>query len=238
MTSATLYRLGGWSAIVGGVLLAANAFAHVFVNDLVTPTELVGLPPELWHVPGVVGIVLVLFGLIAIYLRQFHQTGKLGLIGFVLLVVGIAIGAGYSMVFHAVFMPALEELSPRLPGEFSNLTTTAEVIRGIVVQAFGLGLGAILFGVATIRGGALPRIGGWLFIVAALFSAANQVTPALQFISVPSFALGFIWLGAALRKTVEPPPTPPGLTTSPQYETAPPRARFSLPPTRPVPPAP
>ena len=88
----------------GGVLLAADTFAHVFVWDTVTPKELLGLRPELWHVPGVVGIVLVLFGLIAIYLRRFQETGRLGLIGFVLSVVGIVIGAGFSMIFHTFFM--------------------------------------------------------------------------------------------------------------------------------------
>lgn len=77
-------------------------------------------------------------------------------------------------------------------------TTDAHGIRGVIVQALGLGVGAILFGVATIRGKVFPALAGWAFILAALFAAANEVFSAGQLISRAMFGVAFVWLGSAL----------------------------------------
>lgn len=201
MTNTSLFRLGAWSAIVGGVLMLLDVVAHLFVDDTLEPSTLGGLSHELWHVPGIAGIILVLFGLFAIYLRQSSQTGGLGLTGFVLLVVGVTLGATYSTVFHGLFVPAIDGLQSGLFEELVDNTTGAQFVRGVVVQALGLGIGAILFGIATIRGRVLPAIGGWLFVAAALFAAANQFFDAAQLISRALFALAFIWLGFAVLST-------------------------------------
>ena len=90
--------------------MAIDVVAHLVVDDTLEPSTLGGLPHELWHVPGIAGVLLVLLGLIAIYLRQADRIGKVGLTGFVLLVVGITLGAVYSTTFHGLFLPAIEEL--------------------------------------------------------------------------------------------------------------------------------
>jgi len=197
--AATLMRAGSWAAIVAGVLLAVDLVAHFFVDDTFRAARLAGMPHELWHVPGVVGVVLALFGLMAIYARQARQTGRLGLVGFVLLTIGVVVGAAFSVIFHAIFLPALEQAAPTLVEGFLNTATPAEVVRGIVVQALGLGLGALLFGLATVRARVLPPVGGWLFVAAALLAAANQVTLAAQVVSRLAFALGFVVLGIGAR---------------------------------------
>ncbi|MHC4163104.1 MAG: hypothetical protein ACYSUM_13330 [Planctomycetota bacterium] len=198
MTATSLFRLGAWSAVLGGVLMAIDVVAHLFVEDTLEPSALGGLPHEVWHIPGIVGIILVLLGLIAIYLRQADQIGKVGLAGFVLLVVGITLGATYSTVFHGLFVPAIEGLQSGLFAELVDSTTVAQFVRGVVVQALGLGIGAILFGIATIRGRVLPAIGGWLFIAAAVFAAANEAFSEAQLVARVLFAVAFIWLGFAV----------------------------------------
>jgi hypothetical protein len=198
MTATSLFRLGAWSAIAGGGLMAIDVIGHLFVDDALKPSTLGGLSHEVWHIPGIAGIILVLLGLMAIYLRQADQIGKTGLTGFVLLVVGITLGANYSTLFHGLFVPAIEGLQSGLFEELVDSTTGAQFVRGVVVQALGLGIGAILFGIATIRGRVLPAIGGWLFIAAAVFAAANQALSEAQLISRTLFAAAFIWLGFAL----------------------------------------
>lgn len=189
----------GWFAISGGFLLAVDGVAHLFVQDTVTSQELLGLPHELWHLPGVVGIMAAMFGLIGIHLRQATRAGKLGQAGFVLLMVGVTLGAAYSIIFHGVFLPSLERLQEGLFEEFiDNGTSTAQLVRGITVQALGLGIGAILFGVATIRARVLPRIGGWLMIAAAISGAAQEGFAGAQLISRLLFAATFLVLGSAL----------------------------------------
>lgn len=200
MTSRSLFRLGGIAAITGGVLMAADVLMHLFVDDRLQPADLVGLPHEVWHVLGIIALPLVLLGLIAAYLGQAQEAGKLGLWGFVLLVFGMTIGAIYSTVFHGLFLPAIENVEAGLFETLVDNTTAAQFYRGVVVQALGLGLGAILFGVAIIRGKVFRALMGWFFIAAALFAAANQVFEEGQLVSRALFALAFIGLGVELRR--------------------------------------
>ena len=185
--------------------MGLDVVAHLFVDDTLTTAQLGGLAHELWHLPGIVGLPLALLGLIAIYVRQHHSAGKVGLWGLVLLTFGITIGAIYSTVFHGLFLPAIENLEAGLFERLVNNTTAAQFYRGVVVQGLGLGLGAILFGIGTIRGGVFPVYTGWMFIVAALFAAANQVFPSGQLISRALFAVAIAWMGLALTRLVESP---------------------------------
>lgn len=199
VSKSSLLRLGGLSAVIGGGLLGLDVVLHLFVDDTLTPADLGGLAHEAWHVPGIFALPLVLLGLIAIYLAQARESGSMGMWAFVLLVVGMTVGAVYSTVFHGFFLPAIENIETGLFEMLVDNTTAAQFYRGIIVQALGLGLGAVLFGVATIRAKVFPFWSGWLFIAAAAFAAANQVWAEGQLVSRALFAVAFIWLGIALR---------------------------------------
>lgn len=202
VSASTLFRLGGLSAVIGGVFLGLDVVLHLFVDDTLTPADLNGLAHEAWHAPGIIALPLVLLGLVAIYLAQARESGRNGLWGFVLLVVGMTVGAVYSIVFHGVFLPAIENIETGLFEKLVDNTTAAQFYRGVIVQALGLGLGAVLFGVATIRGKVFPVWTGWLFVAAATFAAANQVWAEGQLVSRALFAVAFIWLGIDLRKRI------------------------------------
>lgn len=117
---------------------------------------------------------------------------------FPLLVLGMTVGAIYSTIFHGLFLPAIEGRGSGLFETLVDNTTAAQFYRGVVVQGFGLGLGAILFGVATARG-RLSAAAGWVFIAAAVLAGVNQVWVAAQLISRSLFAIAFVWLGVRLR---------------------------------------
>ena len=199
VTGSMLFRLGGLSAVIGGALLGLDVVLHLFVDDTLTPSELGGLAHEAWHVPGIIALPLALLGLVSIYLMQSRESGRMGLWGFVLLVVGMTVGAVYSTVFHGVFLPAIENIETGLFEKLVDNTTAAQFYRGVVVQALGLGLGAVLFGIATIRAKVFPVLTGWLFVAAAVFAAANQVWAEGQLVSRAMFAVAFVWLGMELR---------------------------------------
>lgn len=199
VTSRSLFRLGGLAAVIGGGLMVVDVILHLFADDTLRPEDLGGVAHELWHVPGIVALPLALLGLVAIYLRQSTETGRLGVWGFSLLVIGMTVGAIYSTIFHGIFVPAIENIESGLFERLVDNTTVAQGIRGVIVQALGLGVGAILFGAATIRGKVFPALAGWTFILAALFAAANEVFSAGQLISRVLFGVAFVWLGIALR---------------------------------------
>ncbi|MHC4409106.1 MAG: hypothetical protein ACYS0F_08900 [Planctomycetota bacterium] len=194
-----LFRLGGMAAVIGGGLMVLDVMLHLLADDTLRPTELGGLAHELWHLPGMVALPMALLGLVAIYLKQSTETGRLGLWGFFLLVIGMTVGAIYSTLFHGIFLVAIENLEAGLFERLVNNTTAAQFYRGFVVQALGLGLGAILFGVATIRAKVFRTAAGWMFVAAALFSAANEVLPGGQLIGRTLFGAAFLWLGVELR---------------------------------------
>lgn len=180
--------------------MALDVAMHLSVDDRVVPEKLAGLPHELWHIPGIVALPLILLGLVAVYVDQSTEAGAFGLWGFVLLVFGMTIGAIYSTVFHGIFLPAIEGVEQGLFDTLVNNTTAAQFYRGVVVQGLGLGLGAILFGVATIRSRVFPAATGWLLIAAAALAAANQIFEEGQLISRALFAASFIWLGTISRR--------------------------------------
>ena len=203
MTNNNLLRLGGLAAITGGSLMALDVLLHLFVDDTLAPAKLGGIPHEAWHIPGIIALPLALLGLVAVYLYQASKTGKLGLWGFGLLILGMTVGAIYSTIFHGLFLPAIEGLEPGLFEDLIDTTTAAQFYRGVVVQGLGLGLGAALFGVATIRAKVYSPVVGWLFIAAALLAAANQVFEEAQLVSRTLFALAFIWLGMDLNNLLK-----------------------------------
>lgn len=199
MRTRSLFRLGGLSAVVGGLLMIGDVGLHLFVDDTLQPSELAGLPHELWHLPGMLALPLALLGLVAIYADRATSSGRLGLWGFVLLVFGMTVGATYSTVFHGIFLPSIDAIEPGLFETLVDNTTTAQFVRGVIVQALGLGLGAVLFGISLIRT-RFSRLGGWLLIAAAVLAAANQVVDVAQLLSRALFGLFFVILGAALRR--------------------------------------
>jgi hypothetical protein len=202
MERAVLWRAGGWAAIVAGVLLIVDVAARALAPaGAGVPVRVAGLPPEVWQLPGMAGPVLALFGVIAVYLRQAERAGRLGFAGFVLMVVGLSVGAVYSTIYTGLYEPWLAR---HIPGDVETVlaapASAGMIVRGILVQAVGLGLGAILLGVATIRARVLPAAGGWLLIAGAALAAVSELTLVLRGLSVVGFAVAFIVLGGALRQ--------------------------------------
>jgi hypothetical protein len=202
MERAALWRAGGWAAIVAGVLLLVDTAARALAPaDTIVPGRLAGLPPEVWQLPGMAGTVLALLGVIAIYARQAERVGRLGLAGFVLLVVGLAVGAVYTTVYFGLYVPWLAQ---QLPADIETVLaappSAGMIARGILVQAVGLGLGAILLGVATVRARVLPTVGGWLLIAGAALAAVSELTLVLRGLSIVGFAAALIVLGVAVRQ--------------------------------------
>jgi hypothetical protein len=195
-------RWGGLAALGGGTLMAVDLVLHLFVDDRLRPVPLAGIPHEAWHVPGIIALPLALLGLIAIHGAHSRETERLGAWGFGLLVLGMTVGAIYSTVFHGLFLPAIEAVEPGLFETLVDNVTAAQFYRGVVVQGLGLGLGAVLFGVATVRARVFPTWTGWVMILAAVFAGANQLHESAQLVSRTLFALAFIWYGLALRQLV------------------------------------
>jgi hypothetical protein len=196
MSTANLIRWSGLISILAGVLYALAAILHPVGEDIAAYTS-----PN-WvtaHRVYWVSAILMLFGLVGLYARQVEKTRWLGLVGFVLAFIGTAyVGSIFVMVSTVIPLVAAET-----PALFDRAATPSTVT--VLVVVLGFSLGYILFSVATMRAGVLPRWSGLLLIIGVSFfmiSEAPLFDRTLSHVIVTVgdvvFGLGLAWMGYAL----------------------------------------
>ena len=200
MAALPYLRWCGMGNLLGGVLAALFLLIH---PDSETSMLLSPAAMTFWiadHAIGVIGMLLGLIGLIGLYARQANQAGTLGLAGFLILFLGMGLSLG--VVFgEAFFLPAVAVAEPRLLGEANPLSVMPAALM-YVVPAMLFALGCVLFGIATMRAGVLPRWAGTLLIGGLLFyfpSGPDFPIPAFVITaSIGLYGLAQAWLGIAL----------------------------------------
>ena len=107
ITTTTLTRAAGLSAVAAGLLFIAVQIGHPNVDlALVTTTE--------WKVRQTVKVVMAalsLVGITGMYLRQVKQTGVLGLLGYLTFAVGYLIMLSIEVI-GLVVIPSIARSSP------------------------------------------------------------------------------------------------------------------------------
>ncbi len=193
MHASDLIRRGGLAALVGGALL--------LVADLGSlGQELFGSSSEKFSETAVttswtlvsgaflVGGILILLGLVALYARQAEEAGVLGLVGFLWAFVGMALVIGAFWAFTFVVPSAAIEAPAFLNAE----STAGPLDLGFMITFMGFPVGWLLFGIATFRARVFPRLAAGLLMVGALvtFAPFPAVTLLLD--------IAVIWLGYSL----------------------------------------
>ena len=207
MLTANLIRWSGLFAMLGGILFPVAAFIHPNGEDLAAVSMPAWVPA---HLLGFVAVTLMHLGLIGLYARQVEQAGWLGLIGFVLALVGGA----FTMVIQYVTSTVIPLIAAQAPAIFDQAMTPPKFAPPLFV--FGFILGHVLFGLATIRAGVFPRWSGVLVVVGILLFFLGEVSFLGQGLSSPApqqffalirklhgivllgdiaFGLGLAWMG-------------------------------------------
>lgn len=195
----TLQRLGGAALLVGGVLFS--------IGNLLHPTEHSAEAHEAatWtaaHVTFMIGMLGILLGLPALYVRVAQRTGLLGLIGYTAFFLGVAWTLGGSW-FEAFGIPALDEAAihdvEHGPGVPYN-----------IVGALLFVLGQIAFGVALYRARVQPRAAALAMVASglALLPASGFTGPVAGAFLIACTAILGISLAAFGRVLLAPEQTP------------------------------
>ena len=148
-----------------------------------------------------VGIVLVLLGLPALYLRQAGgRGGVLGLIGVFL----VALGSFLGMATSAYFVSILPLLAAKAPNLISAGYQTSLVLFGIGATVLGL-IGPLLLGIAVIRAKVFPSLVGLLLMVSGVLSPVTTFSSGVLFaliglVGIVSAAIAYGWVGMSLTK--------------------------------------
>ena len=202
ITTTTLMRLAGVSAIVAGLCFIVIGLLHP-VNESAQVTT------AAWFYAHIAASALGFFGVLGmagIYTRQADRAGWLGLIGFLLFSLWMTMVTGFSFV-EAFILPKLATASPAFVESFMGIFSgvPGEIDLGIFPTLWKIAdpfyiVGPLLFGIATFRAGVLPRWAGALFIAGATLGpvGALLVPPQFQPLVMIPDGIALAWLGYAL----------------------------------------
>jgi hypothetical protein len=202
ITGSSLIRWSGLAALVAGLIFAGIQPIHpADVLSSVTTgawTIIISLKFAM--------CLLFLIGIAGIYARQVEEAGWLGLAGFLLLILCWWLQTGY--VFTDLFtLPVLATAAPQFVESFLGIVNPGSPVEmniGALPAAYGfIGilymLGGLLFGIATLRAGILPRWPASLLAVAAVLTPAAALLPhAIQRLAAIPVGIALAWLGYAL----------------------------------------
>jgi hypothetical protein len=202
ITAASFIRWTGLSTIVAGIIFAGIQPIH--------PDDVVGsVNTSAWAI--ITGLktamcLLLLLGIAGLYARQVNKAGWLGLVGFLVFSLSWAIQTAF--VFAESFiLPPMASLAPKFVDGILGISfgRASEVGLGAapaiyqLVVGGGYVLGGLLFGIAMLRAGVLPRWAtGLLAVTAALTPLAALFPHAIQRLAAMPMGLALACLGYAL----------------------------------------
>jgi hypothetical protein len=202
ITATTLYRLAGLAALIAGLGMVVMGSFH-------PANEPASVTTPAWIVVHIFATSLGFFGvtgLTGLYARQVEKAGWLGLIGFLLFSLWMALVGMYSFVEAALLPLLASEFPPFVAGFLGMFTGVPSTVSlGVLPTAWNLSTplliaGSLLFAIATFRAGVLPRGSAVLLALGTLLIPVGGLLPLkLQaMIIMGPMGLGLAWMGAAL----------------------------------------
>jgi hypothetical protein len=196
MSTSNLVRGGGLAVLLGGLLWGMQKIGwQLFIGGQDPRAYPQPAATMLW-VMGLIAAILILIGLPALYMRQAEQAGRLGLIAFVVVFAGMALVTG-NAYFGTFIQAGLADLITMAEG--AGLTVQEPVAAGVgFVATLGLYLlGWILFGLASLKAGVLPRWAAAL-VMAGLVLGFLFLATGISWLGLPLTEIGIAALGFAL----------------------------------------
>ena len=201
ITPSALTRLAGLSAMAAGLcFIVIGLFHPENVPSSVTTATWTNV-----HIVATVMGFFGLFGMAGLYTRQAAKAGWLGLAGFLMFSIWLALIMVFSFV-EAFILPQLANESPAFVagflGMFTGIATTVDL--GILPTLWQISgplfiVGPLLFAIATFRAAILPRgAAGLLALAAVLIPAGAFLPPAYEPLVMVPVGLAMAWLGYAL----------------------------------------
>ena len=155
MSPNALIRLNGIACIFGGICLMAFVLVHPW--DQLLGAEIARSPQwRLAHTFHFIGAAFALVGLPGLFSQQRAALGWFGLTGFVLSFLGNAMFLGTGMI-TAFIWPMLAVDAPTCVEVGGPIFGSPVSVLAFALTAIILVIGYILFGIATLWAGVLPR---------------------------------------------------------------------------------
>lgn len=177
MTSLRLYRISGLGLAIGAALFIVQVIARSMVTAGLEPSA--SAMQSLWipiNTLGVVGAMLVSLGLPAMYARLAESSGRMGLVGIVLIAVAWMFFGVFLSFYGALVMPWLADKAPTLVAK--SVAVPAAFVVAFILGLLAWILGTMLFAIPFIRGRIRPRWVGYALPVSALWTLIGDLVIA------------------------------------------------------------
>jgi hypothetical protein len=201
--AAKLIRWAGVAAMGAGLIFAG-------IQPIHPPDVLASVTTGAWAIITALKTVmclLFLLGITGIYARQVKEAGWLGLTGFLLLILSWWLQTAFVFA-EAFILPVLATDAPQFVDAMLGTLArgqASDVNLGALPMLYSLGvgvpymLGGLLFGIATLRAGILPRgAAGLLAVTATLTPLAALLPHEIQRLAGMPVGFAVAWLGYAL----------------------------------------
>jgi hypothetical protein len=190
MTSPLTARQAGIASIIAAILILCSQISQVGL-PLVFPESFWIATQSLRMGLALAAMFALLVALTGLYAREAHATGRLALIGYLTAFLGTLLVAG-DWWYEAIIGPGLRAEAP----ELLATAPTGLILIGAAITTITFGVGWLLFGLASVRAGVLPRSGTLLMTVGGVVGILALIAP----FQVPlGAAVG--WLGIWLVGT-------------------------------------
>jgi len=196
-----LMRLHGVSCIVGGIFLAAFVLIHPW--DQLLGAEIARTAQwRLAHTFHFAGAAFALLGLPGLFAQQRAALGRIGVTGFALSFIGNAMFLGTGMI-TAFIWPMLAIYAPTCVAVGGPIFASPISAVAFVLTAVILVTGYLLFGIATLWIGVLPRMAILILVVGAILGMlpphpAGPLPWWALVVGGVLYGAGLIWLGIFL----------------------------------------
>jgi hypothetical protein len=202
MTSPLTARQAGIASIIAAALMLVSQ-----ISQLVLPLT---LPESFWIATqslrmglALAAMFALLVALTGLYARQAHATGRLGLIGYLTASLGTLLVAG-DWWYEGFIGPAIRTEAP----ELLATAVSGSVLIGAALTTVTFAAGWVLFGIASVRAGVLPRSAAVLMTVAGVAGILALIAPFQAPLAVAVGWLGLWLVGAVGQQDQMAAPTP------------------------------
>jgi len=204
----TIQRLGGFSLILGAILF----FVYSISFTILLPVDQIHINPLLlvlnvnwiWITTVVfIGLILMIFGFSAVYLKMYSESGLTGLPGY------IFVGVAYilqlcKVTWEIILYPVISnnEASLFLLRDF-ELQQSTYVVTFKMISSATIFAGIILFSIALYRSKVFPCYTAFLiFIGAFLYGLGHLLSVIAANFGIFIFAAGCSILGLKMIRNV------------------------------------
>src|SRR6266566_5224829 len=162
MKTSNLIRWSGPALMIGGILGVVGLVIHPLSETASDVASSRWVPA---HLLGFVSTIPLIFGLIGLYARQAEETGRLGLLGFALTLIG-AVSEGMELLWiEVIIFPFLIANDPAL---YDSLRSSSAYLVALALSFLLFFGGWITFGAAMVRAAVLPRWTVWFVVMAVI----------------------------------------------------------------------